>query len=243
MKTNKIKIIAHRGASSIAPENTLASIAKALEFSPDFIEIDIRLTKDLKLAVLHDATLRRTTGYRKNIHKITLEEAQQYDAGKWFSNDFLGVKIPSLEEVLKLIGRKAGLMIEIKNGTHPPEDTVNELFKLLKSFSTPLPDLVIGSFSLESTLLAKKHAYEVKDKVSIRTIGIVDTRKSLKLMNEQEIDIIASWFRILSNASVKAIHDTKKEVWSFTVNDQKLATSLAEMGVDGLITNFPQTIK
>lgn len=99
--------IAHRGASGYAPENTLAAFKKALEFDIDVIELDVHLTKDNHLVVIHDKTVNRTTDGKGKVADKTLAELQKLDAGN-------GEKIPTLQEVLDLVNRKALVSIEIK---------------------------------------------------------------------------------------------------------------------------------
>jgi glycerophosphoryl diester phosphodiesterase len=107
-------IIAHRGASGSAPENTLAAIELAIANKADMIEIDIHQTKDGKLVVIHDDKLDRTTTGKGKINELTLEEIKKHDAGSWFNTSFSNEKVPELKEVLELINGKCKLLIEIK---------------------------------------------------------------------------------------------------------------------------------
>ena len=99
--------IAHRGASGYEPENTLRSFRKAIELNSDAIELDVQLTKDHKLVVIHDETVNRTTNGKWKVSELTLKELKKLDAGK-------GEKIPTLEEVIKVCRNKCKLNIEIK---------------------------------------------------------------------------------------------------------------------------------
>lgn len=245
--TKKTKIIAHRGASGIAPENTLASIRSALDCQADFIEIDVRLTKDEKPVVLHDAKLKRTTGLHKSIHSLTFEEVKKLDAGRWFDRRFAGEPIPSLEEVLETVGDKAGLMIEIKQGVLPPEYAVNAVFDVLEMARNPLPKLVIGGFSLDTAILTKRRADRCRDRIDIKTIGIAEHYGCIAPFLRHDVDIMAAWHRLLIPAVADELkvwtQSGVKEVWSFTVNDEKLAQDLIKAGVSGIITNYPHQIK
>jgi glycerophosphoryl diester phosphodiesterase len=99
------KISAHRGASRVAPENTLAAFTKAIEMGADFIEIDVRTTSDGKQVCLHDASLKRTTGLNMDVKKVTLQKIKDLSAGEWFDNLYSKEKIPSLEEVCHLVAQ------------------------------------------------------------------------------------------------------------------------------------------
>jgi glycerophosphoryl diester phosphodiesterase len=110
-------IIGHRGAAGLAPENTLASIEKALSLGVDRIEIDIHQTKDNVLVVIHDETLERTTNGKGKIKDLTYREILKYSAGAKFSPACENEKVPTLAEVLDLIDGKSQLLIELKKAT------------------------------------------------------------------------------------------------------------------------------
>src|ERR1700685_4539839 len=98
-------VIAHRGASGHAPENTLAAFERAVQLGAGFIETDIRLTRDARFVAIHDDTLERTTNGRGAVNMHTVAELQELNAGHWFDREFSGQYIPTLEEVLE-IGKK-----------------------------------------------------------------------------------------------------------------------------------------
>ena len=96
-----MKVFAHRGASGYAPENTIVAIKKAIEMKADGIEIDIQLTKDGKIVVMHDWKVDRTTTGRGYVYELDYDYIKTLDAGQWFSKDFIGEAVPTLEEVLE----------------------------------------------------------------------------------------------------------------------------------------------
>lgn len=110
-----IDVIAHRGASAYAPENTLASFRKAIELKADWFELDCTLTKDGQTIVTHDTDFERTAGLKKLAWEMDLAEIKTLDAGSWFSADYAGEPLPTLGEALELARGKAGVYIEIKN--------------------------------------------------------------------------------------------------------------------------------
>lgn len=112
-----IDVIAHRGASAHAPENTLAAFEKAAEAGADWFELDCHLTHDGELAVMHDGNLKRTTGLDRHVRAMTLAEVRQLDAGSWFGPEFAGERIPTLGEALDLARGRIGVYIEIKSDT------------------------------------------------------------------------------------------------------------------------------
>lgn len=110
-------VIAHRGASGRAPENTLASFEQAIAIGVDGIELDVHLTRDGQLVIIHDQNLARTTDGQGLVHEHTLAELKALDAGSWFGPAFAGERIPTLEEVLVRVAGRVPLQVEIKGRT------------------------------------------------------------------------------------------------------------------------------
>jgi glycerophosphoryl diester phosphodiesterase len=94
-------VIAHRGASGHAPENTLAAFERAVALGARFIETDLHLSRDARFVAIHDATLERTTNGTGNVRDSTLAEIRRLDAGMWFDREFMGQKVPTLEEIIE----------------------------------------------------------------------------------------------------------------------------------------------
>jgi glycerophosphoryl diester phosphodiesterase len=113
--SNKPMVVAHRGFSGKAPENTIAAFTRALDTGVSMIELDVQITKDGRIVVIHDNTVDRTTDGRGNVSDYTLGELKKLDAGAWFDNKYTGERIPTLEEALELISPKAWINIEIKS--------------------------------------------------------------------------------------------------------------------------------
>ncbi len=109
--------IAHRGASALAPENTMAAFAMAVELGADAIELDLHVSRDGELVVIHDHTLDRTTDGEGPVHTRSLQELKRLDAGRWFGESFAGQRIPTLAEVLDRFSGKIPLALEIKAGS------------------------------------------------------------------------------------------------------------------------------
>ena len=100
-RTAAVLVIAHRGASGHAPENTLAAFRRAVALGATFIETDLQLTRDTRLVAIHDDTVDRTTNGKGRVHDLTLNELRRLDAGSWFGSEFTGERIPTLEEILE----------------------------------------------------------------------------------------------------------------------------------------------
>jgi glycerophosphoryl diester phosphodiesterase len=147
----QVEWIAHRGASDQAPENTLAAFRLGWQ-QADACELDIYLTKDGRIAVIHDATTKRTAGVDKPISQQTLDELQALDAGSWKGATYAGEKIPTLREVLELLPEKKRLFIEIKGGA----EVLPELKRTLDAFPAKADRLAIIGFSYPTMVEAKK---------------------------------------------------------------------------------------
>jgi glycerophosphoryl diester phosphodiesterase len=113
-RKHRILVVAHRGAAGTRPENTLASFRRAIELGADVIELDVHVTADGVAVVIHDDTVDRTTNGHGRVREMTLAQIKQLDAGSWFSPEYAGERVPTLEEVVALTGRRVPLSIELK---------------------------------------------------------------------------------------------------------------------------------
>lgn len=123
-----IEVVVHRGANFLAPENTLSSARAALTYGAEWIELDVRKSKDGVLYNLHDETLDRTTDGHGPIHLVASSEIDQLDAGSWFSPSFRGLKVPRIETMLDSLKGKANVFFDVKKGT-----PVADLIKLVRA--------------------------------------------------------------------------------------------------------------
>lgn len=238
------QIIAHRGASHEAPENTLAAIERAIALKVDSVEIDIRLSKDGIPVVLHDPSAARLTGVKNAppIHLLTLAEIQQIDVGRSFSNSFTGEKIPSLREVLELNWNQTELMIEIKEGKQHHKVIVQALFDVLAQIKKPSPQLLIGSFSSEILKEVSSYlpSYLQGADSKARLIGIVEKPLLIEPFIAENIKHLALWYKLVTPDLVRALKDKGIKIWSFTIDDVKTAEFLISIGVSGIISNNPK---
>jgi glycerophosphoryl diester phosphodiesterase len=155
-------IIAHRGASAYAPENTMAAFKKALEMKAGGIEIDVHLTKDGYPVVVHDEKLGRTSNGTGLIKDKTLEELKELDFGSWFSEEFKNQSIPTLDEVMELISTENILFnIELKSGAVLYHDIERIVVDMVKEYEME-ERVIISSFNHYSLLEVKKIAPEIK---------------------------------------------------------------------------------
>jgi len=239
-----VEIIGHRGASFDAPENTLSSFRLGYEQKADGVELDIHLTKDDKIVVMHDYDTARVGGSTNKIVNSTLAELRDYEIGRWgkWTNGNFHEKIPLLSEVLPIIPPGKKLFIEIKTG---PE-IVPELVEVLKGAKAKPEQLVIITFNYESAIVAKKMLPQLKtywlvgyakDKVTGKFPDLKQTIAKAKAGHLDGLDLNFNW--PLTKETVGEIKRAGLECHVWTVDDSAKAKELAEAGVDSITTNRP----
>lgn len=227
---HETQITAHRGASAAAPENTMAAFSLAMNNLADSIELDVQLTKDGKIIVMHDSSAKRTTGTDRLISDMTLKEVKQLDAGSWFSEEFKGEKVPSLEEVLELVSGKINLNIEIKN-TDRSDEMAEKLVELLHKYNM-VNNVVVTSFDKDVLLKVKEREPGVQ-------VGYILSVAYGNFYEIEGVDFFSMNASFLSKRVVEEIHNSGKQVHAWTVNSETSIRNLANMGVDAIITDEP----
>lgn len=236
MFSEDFSIIAHRGFSSKAPENTLSAIEKALQLGVDMIEIDIHLTANHEIVVIHDHTLERTTNGKGDIISKNLSQLKQLDAGSWFNLTFSNEKIPTLDEVLSLVDGKAIVLIEMKGDTIIyPQLPVLLANKLLKAKAVDW--CIVQAFDIH--LINKVHqfspAFYCFYLIENEAIQFDKRKHFYKAINPN--------FDLLNDELVKNLHDNGLKTFPYTVNKKEDMLRLINYNVDGIITDYPDILK
>ncbi|MEG7381253.1 glycerophosphodiester phosphodiesterase family protein [Bacillus subtilis] len=232
--------IAHRGASGYAPENTFAAFDLAAEMNADMIELDVQLTKDRQIVVIHDDRVDRTTNGSGFVKDFTLEELQKLDAGSWYGPAFQGERIPTLEEVLKRYHKKIGLLIELKG--HPSQIGIEEeVGQLLGQFSFSINN-IIQSFQFRSVQRFRELYPSFPTAVIIRPNFGLLSRQQLKTCQSLANYVNIKYTR-LNRLMIASAHKNGLKVFAWTVNNQNTAAKLQAIGVDGIVTDYPDFIK
>ena len=232
-------IIAHRGFEKNYPENTLIAFQAAMDAGVAMIELDVTLSRDRKLVVIHDATLERTTNGHGPVHDYTLEELKQLDAGSWFHTDFAEQRLPELGEVLKLVDGRVITNIEIKSNAyephHPPDAIEKQVVDLVKQ-KNALNAVLISSFNADILVQIS----EMADRPALALISEEPADDNTIKLCE---DIKAfSWHpdhRIVTGSQVKKMHAVDLKVFPYTVDTLEDYLKMTGMDVDGVITNDP----
>jgi len=255
--------IGHRGASGYAPEHTFASYDLALEMGADYIEQDLQITSDGVLVVMHDKTLNRTATApegvpnrycRGLVSKKTLEQIKQCDVGSWFNEaypeyanpDYVGLQIPTLEEVFQRYGTDVNYYIETKNPKAAP-GMEEELLRLMDKYGLTDPAVVenwqvlIQSFSSDS--LMKIH--EMNSSLPLIQLYFAGSSKAI----QRDLDSastyavgIGPYKKDVDADLISAAHERCLAVHPYTVNETAEMEDLVALGVDGMFTNFPDRL-
>lgn len=245
---DKVLLIGHRGAAGLAPENTIPSIDSAFTYDVDRVEVDIFQSKDNRVIVCHDETIDRTTDGKGLIKDYTFSELQEFDAGIWFSDDFKGTKLPSLDESFAAVDSKADFIIELKDGSPEYPDIEKNTLDLIHKYKATEWS-IIHSFDdiILEKLLELKADVPVHKLFSIK-IAILPIMLDKKwhfgtIGNYDKYEEISVYYKFVTPWMINKVHKMGKPINVWTVNDPKIAKRLLNMGVDGIITNCPDLMK
>lgn len=227
---SKPVVFAHRGASKYAPENTLASFHKALKMGAQALELDITLSRDGEIVVIHDDTLDRTTNGSGAVADLTLDEIKSFDAGSHFSAEYAGEKIPTLKEVFELVGSEALINIELKNAGKRNTELVQKAAALVKSMKLQ-ETIIFSSFYLQNVRGIQKAIPECP--VGLLTLPGFLGNVEIGLLGGISPDMIHPHFSSLTAKFIQRQHAHLKRVHTYTVNDPELMQTLAAWKVDG----------
>ena len=234
------KVIAHRGASGYAPENTLAAFRKAAELGAKWVEFDAKLTRDNHAIVMHDDELDRTTDGKGKVADIDLMDLRRLDAGAWFGPEFVGEPIPTLSEVIELLAELGlGANVEIKPCRGREEETAHIVAaQLLEEWPASLPRPLISSFSKPALATAFVVAPEIDRALLLSRIK-ADWQSQAEMF---ECRAIHTNQKYLNRTDAEAIRSAGYALRCYTVNDPVQAEMLFGWGIDGVFSDYPDLI-
>jgi glycerophosphoryl diester phosphodiesterase len=212
-------IIAHRGASFYEPENTLRSLRKAIEMDADYVEVDVRLSADDKLVVIHDGKVDRTTNGRGLVKDMDLSSLKELDAG-------FGENIPTLDEVMNLVKDKIKLIIEIK-----VLEIEEQLVRAVQN--SGIEEVIITSFYHQ----AVKNIKNLDENIKTGIIFACQPINPEILALDASSDVMFPKYKFLNRKMVKKAHDNKLSIYPWTVDDPNKMEELYLLDVDGIVTN------
>ncbi|HVO58460.1 MAG TPA: glycerophosphodiester phosphodiesterase family protein [Dongiaceae bacterium] len=228
--------IAHRGASGHAPENTLAAFRKAVAMGAAFIETDLQLSRDARLVAIHDDTVNRTTNGQGGVHDLTLAELRRLDAGSWFGSEFAGERIPTVEEILEF-ARKHDVVfyLELKpagswGGEHALVSALRESKEIARSAVISFdPAIILNIRNLEPTLMTGLlYEGQLPDPIA----------KAVEIGARQ----LAVRGDLVTPRLLKEAREKDLQVICWTVNHPAHMRLLAEAGVNGIMSDYPDRL-
>ena len=241
-------LVAHRGASHDAPENTIAAFRLAWQQGADAIEGDFYLTKDGQIACIHDADTRRTAGVKMKVSQTTLAELRKLDVGKWKHAKFAGEKIPTLSEVMVTVPKGKRILIEIKCG---PE-IMPALKQILLNTKLQADQIAVIAFRSDVIAASKKKlphikaywltGYKKNKKTGKWSPSVDQVFKTLKTTRADGLDTNAH-AEVVNAPFVKRLRDAGMEFHCWTIDDPATAARFQRLGVDSITTNRPAYLR
>lgn len=231
---DKVKVTAHRGDKSEAPENTLPAFKAAIDRGADWIELDVTQTKDGSLVVLHDEDLRRVAGRQEKVWEVNYEELRGVDLGTSWGPYFKNTSIPLLEDVLDYCKGKIKINIEIKFNGHESADFIPRLVELIRQKDMS-QECMMTSFNYGCIQM-------VKALNPAMVTGFISSRPIEQPENYTAADKFVLSIDVIKPETVEAMHALGKEVVAWTVNDQYSLGRCRDAGVDNIITDKPGEI-
>jgi glycerophosphoryl diester phosphodiesterase len=249
--SGRVLNVAHRGASSEVAENTLAAVRRAVELGADMVEIDVRRSKDGALVLMHDATLTRTTDVQRvfprrapwRVGDFTYDELKRLDAGSWRASAFEGERVATLDEALDVTGpSRTGLLLELKSPELYPgivADVVAQMRDLRRLVDPALAEgrMVVQSFDVA----AMKEHKTLAPSVPVGLLG-TPSRANLPALGTWADQVNPSHFSV-DKGYVDQVHRAGMECLVWTVDRPPAMRRALRIGVDGVITNRPNSLK
>lgn len=233
------RVIAHRGFSGRAPENTLVAIRQAIEIGADMVEIDVTITADDEVILLHDETLDRTTDGQGPPMALTLEEIRRLDAGSWFAPEFAGERVPTLAEALDAIEGRILLNIEIKSEA-VEYGVVPKVAALINEHGL-LEQVVVSSFSPEA-LRQMKTVYPAVITATLFNADLHTDRDPLEIVKEVGSRAFNISGKRLTVAMLDRLHRHGIPVAVYTVNEPEEMRRIVALGVNAIFTDQPDRL-
>ncbi|MDN7243009.1 glycerophosphodiester phosphodiesterase [Planococcus sp. N028] len=235
--------VAHRGASGHAPENTMGAFHKGFEMKADYIEIDVQMTKDGELVVIHDTTVDRTTNGTGKVGDLTFEEIRQLDAGSWFSEAYAGEKVPTFEEVLDAFRGKVGILIELKAPELYPgiEEKIADALIERNMEKTSNGKIIMQSFNHESMEKSKELLPNLPHGILVGASWANVTEEQLAEFADYA-DYFNPTMNIVTDELVSDVHEAGMEIYPYTSRSQEQALRLFDLNVDGIITDYTEHV-
>jgi glycerophosphoryl diester phosphodiesterase len=240
-KTKIPLILAHRGASALAPENTMAAFDLAYTLGADGIELDVMLSKDNQLIVIHDDTVDRTTNGSGRVIDFTSTNLKELDAGSTYSVAFRGQKLPLLSEVFEKFGHKFLINVELKNYASPFDDLTKKVVELIEQHQLS-DSVLLSSFNPINLFKAKRINPDIKRGLLIFSGALGKLMRGF-FGRIVPYHAIHPFYTDVDEAFVQKAHKLGRKVNVWTVDDPHELIRLRNLGVDAVICNDPRAAR
>lgn len=231
-----MKIYAHRGSSGTHPENTFAAFKEAALLPVHGVEFDVHMTKDGELVIIHDETIDRTSNGTGFVKDMTFAELRTYDYGAWFSSEFEGEVIPTLDEVLDIFSETTHhINIELKSDIFPYEGMAKKVVELIhkKGFDSRV---VISSFDHETIQLVKQLAPHLETGALFMEVLV----SPLDYIRKIPADVLHLFLPAVLRESAMEVIEADVPVRVFTVNEEQYVDLVKNVGAHAIFTDFPE---
>ena len=230
-------LFAHRGSSAHAPENTIAAFQLAFEQGCSAFELDTMLSKDGRMVVIHDRDVSRTTDGKGKVDELPANEILIMDAGKWFHKKYSGQKVPLLEQVLEIFGKKMLINIELKNYHSPIDPLASMVAELIKDMGLE-KNVVISSF-LPGNLGKVRKILKYIPVALLTPRGLTGVLFRSFVYRSLSKEFIHPDFRDVNKEYINKEHQRARRVHAYTVNDEANLSTLIRWGIDGYFCDDP----
>ena len=240
-----VQVVAHRGASARAPENTLSAVRAAIACGADAVEIDVRRSRDGEFVVLHDPTLGRTTDVgvppwkrtAPRVDQLTLAELRRLDAGSWKAPSFVGERIPTLAEVMDLLASsRVGLLVELKRPVGSEPRHLTDLAALIRETALPHRRITVQSFDAHVV-------HDLRHLLPSVSLGVLarSVPRDLAAVSRWA-DQVGLHHKSLDHRAVDHVKGWGMRCVTWTVNRHGSMRRVLDLGVDGVITDHPDAL-
>jgi len=230
-------IIAHRGASSYAPENTMTAFQLAVKQRAPALELDAKLSADSEIVVVHDSTVDRTTNGTGRVSKLTLSALRELDAGISFTEKFMHEKIPTLAEVFEAVGHKIFINVELTNYTTIKDDLTERVCALVQHFG--LENGIMFSSFLPSNLTKARKLLPSVPRGLLSLGGALGWWSRSFGFAFGEYQSLNPAIKDVTPQQIQRVHKLKRKLFAYTVNQTEDMQRLFRWGVDGIFTDDP----
>jgi len=225
-------VIGHRGAPALAPENTLPSFMKAIELGVDYVEFDVRASSDGELVIIHDEAVNRTTDSKGLVSSYTSASLRKLDAGGWFGEEFRNVRIPTIDEVLRLMKDKTSAVIHIKH-----EGIEDEVLNAVRKYDMIHRCIIMAPLTVSKRIKLSEPIIPIQ-----ADLPEINPRDAIDMLARNLVDIASIHISNLNKNLVKLCHRSGLLVNVWDVDRPEQVEKCKECEVEFVTTNDPKTV-